>query len=159
MKGYFRILTAIPGFFLSSLFVMLLSRSIAPPLGLSPFGYAFAMLFTIALWVAAAPLVARPSWCPIGRVFGKAMGAMMKGMMPKMMPTVMEGVCGSMEGKDMGKMMHEVMPKMMEGCFSKMNSEERKGMLSMCRSMLDGIEEKHFGRPKDDSDTANKGAA
>jgi hypothetical protein len=155
VKGYLRILTAVPGFFLSSLFVMLLSRSIAPTLGLAPFGYAFAMLFTIALWVAAAPLVARPSWCPIGRVFGKVMGAMMKGVMPK----VMEGMFGSMEGKDMGKMMHEVMPKMMEGCFSKMNSEERRGMLSMCRSMLDGIEENHFGRQRDDSNTTNEGAA
>jgi hypothetical protein len=155
VKGYLRILTAVPGFFLSSLFVMLLSRSIAPPLGLAPFGYAFAMLFTIALWVAAAPLVARPSWGPIGRMFGKAVGAMMKGVMPK----VMEGVFGSMEGKDMGKMMHEVMPKMMEGCFSKMDSEERRGMLYMCRSMLDGIEQRHFGRQEDDSDTKNEGAA
>ena len=56
MTGYFRILTAIPGFFLSSLFVMLLSRAIAPRLGLEPLGYVMAMLVTIALWVAVAPL-------------------------------------------------------------------------------------------------------
>ena len=46
MKGYFRILMAIPGFFLSSLFVMLFSRSIAPQMGLEPVDYVFAMLLT-----------------------------------------------------------------------------------------------------------------
>jgi hypothetical protein len=56
MTGYFRILTAIPGFFLSSLFVMLFSRVIAPRFGLEPFGYVMAMLVTIALWIAIAPL-------------------------------------------------------------------------------------------------------
>ncbi len=56
MTGYFRILTAIPGFFLSSLFVMLFSRAIAPRFGLEPFGYVMAMLVTIALWIAVAPL-------------------------------------------------------------------------------------------------------
>ena len=57
MTGYFRILAAIPGFFLSSLFVMLFSRAIGPKLGFDPFGYSTAMLVTIALWVAVAPLV------------------------------------------------------------------------------------------------------
>jgi len=56
MTGYFRILAAIPGFFLSSLFVMLFSKAIAPRFGLEPFGYTLAMLVTIALWVAVAPL-------------------------------------------------------------------------------------------------------
>lgn len=58
MSGYFRILAAIPGFFLSSLFVMLFSRALGPKLGFEPFGYALAMLVTIALWIAVAPLVA-----------------------------------------------------------------------------------------------------
>ncbi len=56
MTGYFRILAAIPGFFLSSLFVMLFSRAIVPRFGLEPFDYVLAMLVTIALWVAVAPL-------------------------------------------------------------------------------------------------------
>ncbi len=56
--GYFTMLAAIPGFFLSSLFVMLFSKVIAPNLGLQPIDYSMSMLLTIALWVAVAPLVA-----------------------------------------------------------------------------------------------------
>ncbi len=56
--GYFMILAAIPGFFLSSLFVMLFSKVIAPNFGIQPIGYSLSMLITIALWVAVAPLVA-----------------------------------------------------------------------------------------------------
>ncbi len=128
MKGYFRILAAIPGFFLSSLFVMLFSRSIAPQVGLEPVDYVFAMLITIVLWVAAAPLVARSGKGPVGQVFGKVMGAMMK----------------------------SVMPKMMDGCFSKMDSEQRKGMLNMCHSMLAKIEDKYFGGQDEQSDVRDK---
>ena len=58
MLGYFRILTAIPGFFLSSLFLMLLWGVIAPDLGVDTIGYTKAMLVTITLWLAVAPLVA-----------------------------------------------------------------------------------------------------
>ena len=156
MKGYLRILAAIPGFFLSSLFVMLFSRSIAPQIGLEPVDYVFAMLITIVLWVAAAPLVARSGKGPVGQVFGKVMGSMMKSMMPKMMPKMMEGMFGKMEGEDMGEMMHEMMPKMMDGCFSKMDSEQRKGMLSMCHSMLAKIEDKYFGGQDQQRDTSDK---
>jgi hypothetical protein len=56
--GYFTILAAIPGFFLSSLFVMLFSKVIAPNLGMQPIDYSLSMLLTIALWVAVAPLAA-----------------------------------------------------------------------------------------------------
>jgi len=56
MSGYFAILAAVPGFFLSSLFVMLFSRAIGPIFGVDPIGYPTAMLVTIALWVAVAPL-------------------------------------------------------------------------------------------------------
>lgn len=58
MNGYFAILAAIPGFFLSSLFVMLFSRVLGPIFGFDPVGYPTAMLVTIALWIAVAPLVA-----------------------------------------------------------------------------------------------------
>ncbi len=58
MGGYFAILAAVPGFFLSSLFVMLLSRVIAPHFGIDPVGYPLAMLITISLWIAVAPLAA-----------------------------------------------------------------------------------------------------
>ncbi len=58
MGGYFTILAAVPGFFLSSLFVMLLSRVIGPIFGVDPIGYPTSMLITIALWIAVAPLVA-----------------------------------------------------------------------------------------------------
>ena len=59
--GYFTILAAIPGFFLSSLFFMLLWGVIAPKIGLADIGYTMAMLITITLWIAVAPLAAAAS--------------------------------------------------------------------------------------------------
>jgi hypothetical protein len=56
--GYFRIMAAIPGFFLSSYFVMLLWGVIAPKVGLDSISYTMAMLVTITLWLAVAPLAA-----------------------------------------------------------------------------------------------------
>ena len=45
--GYFKILAAIPGFFLSSLFFMLLWDKVGPRLGLEDINYGTAMLVTI----------------------------------------------------------------------------------------------------------------
>ena len=57
--GYFRILAAIPGFFLSSLFLMLLWDVIAARLGISiDIDYITAMLINVTLWLAVAPLAA-----------------------------------------------------------------------------------------------------
>jgi len=56
--GYFRILAAIPGFFLSSFFFMLLWDAIAPKLGMVDVNYVTSMLITITLWIAIAPLAA-----------------------------------------------------------------------------------------------------
>jgi len=58
--GYFRILAAIPGFFLSSFFLMLLWDVIAPKLGMVDvdINYITSMLITITLWIAIAPLAA-----------------------------------------------------------------------------------------------------
>ncbi len=56
--GYFRIFAAIPGFFLSSFFVMLLWGVIAPKVGVDTISYAWAMLVTLTLWLAVAPLAA-----------------------------------------------------------------------------------------------------
>lgn len=56
--GYFRILAAIPGFFLSSFIFMLLWGVIAPHFGIEKINYPMAMLITITLWLAVAPLVA-----------------------------------------------------------------------------------------------------
>jgi hypothetical protein len=57
--GYFRILGAIPGFFLSSFFLMLLLNVIATRLGISvDISYVTAMLINITLWIAIAPLAA-----------------------------------------------------------------------------------------------------
>ena len=56
--GYFRIMASIPGFFLSSFFLMLLWGVIAPKIGLITIGYPMAMLVTITLWFAVAPLAA-----------------------------------------------------------------------------------------------------
>lgn len=56
--GYFTILAAIPGFFLSSLIFMALWGVIAPNLGMGKIDYPLAMLITITLWLAVAPLAA-----------------------------------------------------------------------------------------------------
>jgi len=56
--GYFTILAAIPGFFLSSFFFMLLWRVVAPKLGWQTIDYPLAMLITVTLWIAVAPLAA-----------------------------------------------------------------------------------------------------
>ncbi|MDD5289530.1 MAG: hypothetical protein PHY28_10525 [Dehalococcoidales bacterium] len=62
MGGYFRILAAIPGFFLSSLFVMLLWNAnigkFFTAVLVQDISYAKAMLITITLWLAVAPLAA-----------------------------------------------------------------------------------------------------
>ena len=56
--GYFSILAAIPGFFLSSFILMLFWGVIAPDFGLVKIDYPMAMLITITLWLAVAPLAA-----------------------------------------------------------------------------------------------------
>lgn len=59
MSGYFNILGAIPGFFLSSLFVWLLWDPVAARVGWdADLSYPEAMLVTITLWLAVAPLAA-----------------------------------------------------------------------------------------------------
>jgi hypothetical protein len=56
--GYFSMLAAIPGFFLSSLFCWLLWDPISTKLGLPDISYTTAMLIMITLWIAVAPLAA-----------------------------------------------------------------------------------------------------
>jgi hypothetical protein len=57
--GYFKILAAIPGFFLSSFFLMLLWDVVAPKIGITvDINYITSMLITITLWLAIAPLAA-----------------------------------------------------------------------------------------------------
>lgn len=56
--GFFAIPAAAAGFFLSSLFTMLFWGVIAPDLGAEKIDYPMAMLVTIALWIAVAPLAA-----------------------------------------------------------------------------------------------------
>ena len=56
--GYFTILAAIPGFFLSSFFLMLLWGGFAADIGVDKISYTMSMLITITLWLAVAPLVA-----------------------------------------------------------------------------------------------------
>jgi len=58
MFGYFAILGAIPGFFISSLILMALWGVIAPDFGIETINYTKAMLINITLWLAVAPLVA-----------------------------------------------------------------------------------------------------
>lgn len=56
--GYFTILAAIPGFFLSSVFLWLLWGPVSGQIGLGhvDITYVTAMLINITLWIAVAPL-------------------------------------------------------------------------------------------------------
>jgi hypothetical protein len=55
--GYFRILAAIPGFFISALLLMALWSPIAPKIGVTgDLGYVDSMLVTIVIWLVVAPL-------------------------------------------------------------------------------------------------------
>lgn len=65
--GYFRILSAIPGFFISSFLLMVLWGAIAPDLDIKTIGYPMAMLVNITLWLAVAPLAATGRWHGHGR--------------------------------------------------------------------------------------------
>ena len=56
--GFFRILAAIPGFFLSSFILMILWGVISPDFGVETISYVKAMLITITLWLVVAPLAA-----------------------------------------------------------------------------------------------------
>jgi hypothetical protein len=56
--GFFRILAAIPGFFLSSFILMVLWGVISPNFGITTIGYPMAMLITITVWLVVAPLAA-----------------------------------------------------------------------------------------------------
>jgi hypothetical protein len=56
--GYFRILAAIPGFFLSSFILMILWGVISPDFGIETISYTKSMLITITLWLVVAPLAA-----------------------------------------------------------------------------------------------------
>jgi hypothetical protein len=56
--GFFRILAAIPGFFLSSFILMVLWGAIAPQLGAVTISYTMSMLIAITLWLVVAPLAA-----------------------------------------------------------------------------------------------------
>ena len=65
MFGCFRILGAIPGFFVSSLILMWLWGVFAPQIGLPKINYAQSMLVTITIWLVVAPLLAvgsRQEW-------------------------------------------------------------------------------------------------
>jgi hypothetical protein len=56
--GFFRILAAIPGFFLSSFILMVMWGVIAPKFGVETISYTLSMLITITIWLVVAPLAA-----------------------------------------------------------------------------------------------------
>ena len=56
--GYFRMLAAIPGFFLSALILMLIWGAVAAGYSIPKIDYCQAMLITITVWLTVAPLAA-----------------------------------------------------------------------------------------------------
>ncbi len=62
-------------------------------------------------------------------------------LMGKTMPAVMRDAMCDMESGEVVKMLQEMMPRMMRNCFTRMNSEDRRKVLAMCREELAKIEE------------------
>jgi hypothetical protein len=60
--GFFRILAAIPGFFLSSFILMILWGTVIDRIGIDfpTISYVTSMLITIVIWLVVAPLAAAP---------------------------------------------------------------------------------------------------
>ena len=56
--GYFMILAAIPGFFVSSAILMGMWTVLSPHFGIANISYQTAMLITITAWLTVAPLAA-----------------------------------------------------------------------------------------------------
>ena len=83
----------------------------------------------------------------------KMMGEMMPQMMEKMGSEGMHKMMGEMMPRMMEKMgsegiehmMLDMMPSMMDTCFSEMDTERRKFMLTHCQGMLDQMDEKYMG--------------
>ena len=55
MGSFFRLMAAGPLFFFSSWLAMIFAGILADDVGIHPFGYPTAMVFTIGLWLALAP--------------------------------------------------------------------------------------------------------
>jgi hypothetical protein len=57
MGSFFRLLAAGPLFFFSSWLTMIFAGIVAVDVGIHPFGYLTAMVFTIGLWLVMAPAI------------------------------------------------------------------------------------------------------
>jgi len=57
--GYFRIIGSILLLPLSAWFLMLIGGGVSPDVGINPFGYGTALLVTLGLWLAVAPMTSR----------------------------------------------------------------------------------------------------
>ncbi len=64
-------------------------------------------------------------------------------MMAQMMNGKIEKCFAELDEEEIGTMIHDFMPEMMDNCFSKMNGEQQKGMLELCRNMLNEVEKKY----------------
>jgi hypothetical protein len=67
----------------------------------------------------------------------------MEKMMAQMMNGMTEKCFAEMDGEEICTIIHDFMPEMMDSCFSKMNDEQQKGMLDLCRDMLNEVEKKY----------------
>ena len=57
MESFFKLLTAGPMFFVSAWLLMLFAGIIGEDVGMKPFSYVTAMIWTIGLWLVLAPAV------------------------------------------------------------------------------------------------------
>jgi hypothetical protein len=57
MGSFFRLMAAGPLFFFSAWLAMIFAGIVAEDVGIQPFGYVTAMLFTIGLWLIMAPAI------------------------------------------------------------------------------------------------------
>ena len=57
MGTFFRLGSAGPFFFVSAWLLMLFAGTLAPDVGIRPFGYVTSMVATIGLWLTLAPAI------------------------------------------------------------------------------------------------------
>lgn len=76
------------------------------------------------------------------------LGMMISGKSPEEISEIMGEIMPELMEKlgphGMARIMNELIPQMMDTCFSGMNVEQRRSMLTEYRSMLDSIEENYL---------------
>ncbi len=73
---------------------------------------------------------------------------LISGLMPSVMPSMIEGSFQKPHPSDTTQVRRYIMPNAMHACFSNMEPEQRSEIISMCRWVLDQIENQYIEKGK-----------